>query len=215
MEVTSVNVGQARAIDNGKPTGQSGIFKTPVAGAVSITADGLPGDAIIDTKNHGGPDQAIYVYGEADYAWWAGELGRDLPPGLFGENLTISGLASADFAIGDGLRVGTVVLEVTAPRIPCATLAARLGDPAFVRRFRAAERPGFYCRVIQPGEVQAGDAVTVTPYAGDTITVREMFRDFYEKTLSAAALRRYLAAPIAVRDRVDKEARLRELLGEA
>jgi MOSC domain-containing protein YiiM len=214
MATITVNIGQSRSIENAKSLGQTGIYKLPVTAPVPITAYGLAGDAICDTENHGGLDQAIYVYGSLDYEWWSNALGQELQPGTFGENLMVSELESTQFSIGDRLDVGTTILEVTAPRIPCVTLAARMGDPGFVKRFRQAERPGFYCRVIQPGWVQAGDAVSCAPHEGETVTVLEMFRDFYEPELNAETLRRYLAAPIAIRDRVEKEKQLGKLLAE-
>jgi MOSC domain-containing protein YiiM len=213
MYLISVNVGQERSIQIGKQADMTGIYKVPASGAVAITADGVAGDAVVDTENHGGADQAVYVYGAADYAWWSAELGYEVEPGTFGENLTISALESAEFAVGDLLHVGAVTLQVTAPRIPCATLAARMGDPAFVKRFRAAERPGLYCRVLAPGSVQAGAPVTVERYTGATVTVLEMFRAYYDNVLSEATLRRHLAAPMAARARADNEAKLARLLG--
>jgi MOSC domain-containing protein YiiM len=212
MQLISINVGKARPIANAKASGVTGIYKESIAAPVEIGLEGLAGDTICDTENHGGPDQAVYVFGTTDYDWWSRELGRALPPGTFGENLTISDMESAELNIGDRLHVGAVTLEVTAPRIPCVTLAARMGDPAFVKRFRFAERPGVYCRVIQPGSVHVGEAVSLERYIGPTVTAIEMFRDFYQPALSEATLRRYLAAPIAIRDRVEKEARLREIL---
>ena len=212
MQLYSVNVGHERPILYAKRSGKTGIYKMPVSAPVQITVNGLSGDAICDVENHGGPDQAIYIYGTPDYAWWSDELGRELLPGTFGENLTIAGLESARLSIGDRLYVGSVILEVTAPRIPCVTLATRMGDPAFVKRFRAAERPGLYCRVIREGFVQRGDPVTLEPYPGETLTAIEMFRDFYEAELSEATLRRHLAAPIAIRDRIAKEEQLAKRL---
>ena len=210
MHILSINIGSVRTIGNANVSGQTGIYKLPVAGPVQVTADGLADDAIVDTRNHGGPDQAVYVYGGADYAWWAAELGRELAPGTFGENLTISDLESAPLAIGDRLHIGGVILEVTAPRIPCWKLAQRMGDPGFVKRFRAAERPGVYCRVVREGTIRAGDPVTLEPYAGERVTVAEIFRDYYEPARDPAAIRRFLAAPLAVRARTDKERQLRE-----
>ena len=179
---------------------------------VEITTGGLVGDTIVDTKNHGGPDQAVYIYGQVDYAWWSVVLGQDLPPGAFGDNLTISELESASFSVGDRLQVGKVILEVTAPRIPCVTLATRMGDPSFVRRFRAAERPGLYCRVIEEGFVQPNDLVVLIPRSGEAVPVIELFRFFYERDKDEATLHRHLAAPIAIRDRVEKEQQLAKLL---
>ena len=213
MYLISVNVGQERSIQIGKQAEQTGIYKVPASGPVAITTLGVAGDAVMDVDNHGGPDQAVYVYGAADYAWWSAELGVELEPGTFGENLTISNLESAALTIGDLLHIGAVTLQVTAPRIPCATLAARMGDPAFVKRFRAAERPGLYCRVLAAGRVQAGDPVTIERCTGATIAVLEMFLGFYDNALSAATLRRHLAAPIAVRARADIEKRLQKLGG--
>lgn len=181
---------------------------------VQVTSTGLGDDAICDAANHGGVDQAVYIFGTTDYVWWSKLLERELEPGTFGENLTISALESARFCVGDRLLIGSVILEVTAPRIPCVTLAARMGDPSFVKRFREAERPGLYCRVIREGSVRAGDQVIVERCDGETITAIEMFRDFYASDRSEATLRRHLAAPIAVRARVEKEAQLRELLAK-
>jgi MOSC domain-containing protein YiiM len=212
MKLISVNTGEITPLPGVKGVGQTGIFKTPIDDPVAITAYGLEGDAIADTRHHGGVDQAVYVYGVPDYAWWAAELGRPLAPGTFGENLTIDGLESTRLSVGDRLHLAEVVLEVTAPRIPCATLAARMGDPTFVKRFRHAERPGVYCRVIVAGLAAAGEAVRLEPRRGPTITVLEMFRDFYANEWDVAQLRRHLAAPIAIRDRVEMEERLAEML---
>ena len=171
MKLISVNIGKAQAI--GAKSGQTGIYKQPVQSSVAVSRLGLEQDTICDTENHGGVDQAVYVYGELDYAWWSQTLGKDLHPGTFGENLTVSGLESAPLQLGDRFTVGEVRLEVTSPRVPCVTLAARMEDPAFVKRFRQAERPGVYCRVVQPGQVQVGDEVTLqTFYGGDDFGAR-------------------------------------------
>ncbi|MFO7632161.1 MAG: GNAT family N-acetyltransferase [Caldilinea sp.] len=203
MQLISVNVGQERSIQDAKLSGTTGIYKLPVTTSVEITQLGLVGDAVVDIENHGGVDQAVYLYGAADYAWWSAQLGYELEPGTFGENLTISGLESAHLKIGDTLHVGAVTLQVSAPRIPCATLAARMGDPGFVKRFRAAERPGAYCRVQKVGRVQTGDAVKLERYPGETISVVQMFRDFYDPHPSEETIRRHLNAPIAERARAD------------
>ena len=212
MHLISVNVGQETPIQNAKSSGKTGIYKQPVLSPVEVTPLGLKGDVICDVENHGGLEQAIYVYGAPDYAWWSEELGRELLPGTFGENLTIAELESARYSIGDRLRTGTVILEVTSPRIPCVTLAARMGDPTFVKRFKQAERPGLYCRVIRPGFVQSGDPVTYEPYQGVTVTAIEMFREFYAPSEDVATIRRHIAAPIHAKDRAWQEERLRKLL---
>lgn len=214
MHILSVNVGEERPIQNAKSSGKSGIFKVPVEGPVRVTYGGLDADRISDTENHGGVDQAVYVYGAPDYRRWSGELGRELSPGTFGENLTVGGLESARACIGDRLRVGSVVLEVTAPRIPCVTLAARMGEPSFAKRFREAERPGLYCRVLREGEVRAEDAVLYEPHQGEPVGVIEVFRDFFEPDPSEETIRRHLAAPIAVRARAEKEKQLEKVLAK-
>lgn len=212
MQLISVNIGKAQPIGNAKLSGETGIYKQPVAEPVLVTSLGLMGDTICDTENHGGVDQAVYVYSTADYDWWSQALGKELTPGTFGENMTITQLESASVHIGDRLQIGSVVLEVTSPRIPCATLAARMGDPTFVKRFRHAERPGLYCRVVQEGYVQAGNTVLFQLGTSKTVSVIELFRDFYTPDFSEATLRRFLSASIAIRDRVEKEKKLAEVL---
>lgn len=214
MQLISVNIGRQQMLQSGDKTEITGIFKSPVPGPVRITPLGITEDFIGSPKHHGGPDQAVYVYGAKDYEWWSQELGREVEAGTFGENLTITELESAKFNIGDLLHVGMVTLQITAPRIPCGTFARRMDDPMFVKRFRAAERPGLYCRVIQEGNVQAGDEVRVEAYTGATISLIQMYRDYYEKDKSEETLRRHLAAPIAIRARTDLEAELRKLSGE-
>lgn len=142
MTLLSVNVGSARPMAEAKVNGATGIYKVPVAGDVMVNTLGLDGDAVCDTENHGGAGQAVYVYGTADYDWWSAKLGAPLEPGMFGENLTVAGLASADYNIGDRLRIGDVLLEISAPRIPCHVLAKRMDDAHFVKRFPGGRAPG-------------------------------------------------------------------------
>ena len=212
MRLLSVNVGRETPIEGAGKSGKTGIFKRPVDGPVRISKLGLAGDSISDTENHGGADQTVYLYGAPDYDWWSEELGERLAPGTFGENLTVSDLESAEYCIGDRFFVGSAVLEVTAPRIPCSTLNARMGDRMFVKRFMRAEKPGLYCRVIREGEVRAGLTVELERYDGVKVPAVEMFRDFFDAGKSESTLRRYLSVPIAVRDRVEKEKQLRRLL---
>jgi MOSC domain-containing protein YiiM len=212
MQLLSVNIGQKRTQQKGNEIETTGIYKIPTQEGVQIAHLGIKEDFICSTQHHGGPDQAIYVYGLPDYDWWSAELGQKLGPGTFGDNLTVSELESSRFNIGDRLHVGTVILEVTAPRIPCATLAARMGDPQFVKKYRRAERPGLYCRVIQEGLVQAGDEVRIEHFAGEIVTTLEIFRDYYNHRKNEEKLRRFLRAPIAIRARVDVEEDLKKLL---
>ena len=205
----SINIGSVRTIGNANVSGQTGIYKLPVAGPVQVTADGLANDAIVDTKNHGGPDQAVYVYGGADYAWWSAELGRELAPGTFGENLTITDLESAALAIGDRLHIGGDPGSDRAAH-PVLEAGAADGRSRLCEALSRAERPGVYCRVVREGNIRAGEPVTLEPYAGERVTVTEVFRDYYEPARDPAAIRRFLAAPLAIRARTDKEQQLRE-----
>ena len=215
MKILSVNVGEKRTQQNGNELEITGIYKRPTGEPVQISLLGIREDFICDQKNHGGPDQAIYIYGAPDYEWWSDQLGRELEPGTFGENLTLSDFESARYHIGDRLHIGSVVLEFTAARIPCSTLAARMGDPMFVKKYRRAERPGMYCRVIQEGLVQAGDPVNFLPYAGDAVSALEIFRDHYRRDRDAETLRHFLQAPIAIRTRVEVERDLQKLLAQS
>ena len=210
MKLISVNIGEKQTQQKGDELETTGIYKFPTQESVEIKSLGIEKDFICDQKNHGGADQAIYIYGQPDYDWWSIELGRELVPGTFGENLTVSELESAALDIGDQLNVGSVILEVTAPRIPCSTLAARMGDMQFVKQYRRAERPGLYCRVIQEGVVGTGDKVTVKKYANESLSIGRAFHDYYEK-LDEAAIRCYLDLPIAVRWRKELEDDLAKL----
>jgi len=212
MQLISVNIGQKRNLQNGIKLETTGIFKFSTNGHVRVTKLGLKDDVICDTRNHGGPDQAVYIYGDVDYAWWSKELGRELSPGTFGENLTISGLESAGFRIGDHLNIGPVILEVSSPRFPCSTLAARMGDPKFIQRFRQAERPGLYCRVIQAGIIQVGEDVKIEKYINESVPLLDVFRSHYEKDKSEDSIWRQLKSPIAIRIRMDLENELHKFL---
>ena len=158
--VLSVNVGPVAPFRAGRAT-RSAIVKSPVTGRVAVRGVNLAGDDQSDRQVHGGPDQAVYAYARESYDWWEAELGRALANGLFGENLTLRNVAVNEAVIGERWAIGSAILEVTAPRIPCLKLATRIGDPRFVKRFAAARRPGAYLRIVQEGELAAGDAVEV------------------------------------------------------
>jgi MOSC domain-containing protein YiiM len=199
MHVVSVQIGSVRTLGLESRTIETGIHKTP-ARTVVVGPEGVAGDAVVNTKHHGGPDQAVYVYSAADYSWWEGQLGRSLDPGMFGENLTISDTPIV-IRTGDRLAIGEVLLEVTAPRIPCSTFAARMGEQDWIRRFRDAGRPGFYCRVLAPGVIAPGDEVAWIPAPGDFISIDEMVEDAYSSDHSPDKIRKALASPIAARAR--------------
>jgi MOSC domain-containing protein YiiM len=207
MRVTSVNVGREEAIDHGGRTFRTGIRKRPAAGAVGIGSDSVAGDTVSDKKHHGGVDQVVYAYSADDYDWWSEQLSRELAPGTFGENLTIEGLPT-DMNVGDRLLIGDVLLEATAPRIPCSTLAAQMGDSGFGMAFRKAERPGIYFRVLNEGEVSAGDAVTFIENPAPVVSILQLYRLAYDLHPDPAALERYLEAPLAERMRATVEGKL-------
>ncbi len=204
-----MNVGKPRP--DGARKSKTGIYKEPASEAF-VGALGLEGDAVCNKKHHGGPDQAVYLYAAEDYAWWSEELKRELGPGTFGENLTTEGLDACGLAVGDRLTVGEVELEVTAPRIPCATLERRMADKGFVKRYMAARRPGAYLRVLHPGRLAADDPLTLHPYEGERVGILELFDTFFDPKPTEALLRRFLASPLAERARAQKEAQLAALL---
>ena len=204
MRLESINVGRVETISHGNKTYETGICKKTVDGAVQITSLGISGDAIVSKEHHGGVDQAIYAYSADDYDWWANETGRGVFPGLFGENLTIRDLPT-DMNIGDRLLIGEVVLEATAPRIPCDTFAGRMEDRHFGMTFRVAERPGIYFRVLNGGLAQVGDAVTLVENTGHDVSVLDLFRYKYRLSHDPDDLRRMLEAPIAERMRAHIE----------
>lgn len=210
MYLLGINIGQKQIQIRRGRVEETGIYKSPVTKSVKVTHLGLEKDVIVSKRHHGGPDQAVYVYGAADYEWWSEQLRKVLAPGTFGENLTISELQSAQFHIGDYLHLKEVTLQVTAPRIPCNTFATRMNDPQWVKKFRAAERPGLYCRVIKEGNVSAGEVVSVERYQGETLSLLEMFRDYYDRDKSEEAIRRHLNAPIAIRARRELEREIQE-----
>lgn len=162
----------------GRRPHRSGIDKKPVGGRLAVRPDGLDGDVQANRKYHGGERQAVYAYAQEDADWWAAELGRDLPPGRFGENLRVRGLDLTAALLGERWRVGTAVLEVTAPRIPCATLARFWDVPQLIRRFTAHGASGAYLRVVQEGDVGAGDEVHVIARPDHEVTVGLTFRAF-------------------------------------
>ena len=193
MKILAVCLGRPEILPGKKY--KTGINKLAIQGPIMVDAEGLVGDAILNRKHHGGVDQAVYIEGSIDLDWWKSELGRELPYGTFGENLVVEGLENAMLAAGDRLVIGEVLLEITSPRIPCATFAAKMGEPTFVKRYTRAARPGAYARVLQGGMVEAGQAVTFQPWSGDRVTMREMMATFGRR-LSDADRARYMAAPV-------------------
>jgi MOSC domain-containing protein YiiM len=159
-----------------KRPNRSGIDKKPVTGRVAVHPLGLDGDVQVNKKHHGGEGQAVYAYAQEDADFWIAELGRELPPGRFGENLRTSGLDLRDAVLGEQWRVGTALFEVTAWRTPCANFARFWGIPDLVKRFAAHGATGAYLRVLETGEIGAGDGVEVVLRPEHGITVETAFR---------------------------------------
>jgi MOSC domain-containing protein YiiM len=154
------------------PDGTTAIDKRAISGPVTLGPLGLAGDRQADPEHHGGMDQAVYLYADEDADWWVAELGRDIPPGLFGENLRTAGIDLSGTRIGQRLRVGdSLVLEVTAPRTPCATFARRMGEAHWVKRFTERRAPGAYARVVGPGVICAGDEIVPLAAPAHEVTV--------------------------------------------
>jgi MOSC domain-containing protein YiiM len=200
----------AETIPTPYDTGRTGIAKQPVTGPVAVFdpgpkrvghphPNGLAGDNVCTTEHHGGTDQAVYAYAREDLDWWERELGYDLPSGRFGENLTTEGLDCNGALIGERWRIGpAVVLEASGPRIPCGTFQGWLAEAGWIKRFALAGRPGAYFRVIEPGEIQAGDEIEIVHRPDHEITVALTFRallvepDLLPRLLTADALNREL-----------------------
>jgi MOSC domain-containing protein YiiM len=157
------------------PDGTTAIDKRAIAGPVALGPLGLAGDRQADPEHHGGADQAVYLYADEDADWWAAELGRDIPPGLFGENLRTTGIDLSATRIGQRFRIGDVlVLEATAPRTPCATFSRRMGEPQWVKRFTERRAPGAYARVVHAGLIAAGDQIVPMPAPEHEVTVADL-----------------------------------------
>ncbi|MFR9794451.1 MOSC domain-containing protein [Streptomyces sp. MS06] len=201
MKLLSVNLGRARAVPyTDQPEGLTGIDKRPVEGPVRVAApgprgagaSGVAGDAVCDTRHHGGDHQAVYAFAREDLDAWARVLGRPLAPGAFGENLTTEGVDVSGALIGERWRVGaTLLLEVTSGRIPCRTFQGHVGEQGWVKRFTERGAPGAYLRVVEPGEIRAGDPVEVVYRPEHEVSVALQFRAV---TTERTLLPRLLAA---------------------
>ncbi|MGI5270025.1 MOSC domain-containing protein [Nonomuraea sp. CA-218870] len=192
MRVISVNVGHTVEAEWAGKLKRTAIDKRPVPHRVAVLADGLAGDERADKPSHGSPGQAVYAYAREDYDWWERELGRELRDGRFGENLTTSGLDVNGALLGERWRIGTALLEVTGPRVPCVVFRNWLDEPRWVRRFTEARRPGAYLKVLEPGELGAGDEVKVLHRPAVGVTVAESSLAYHG---DEELLRRVLALP--------------------
>lgn len=176
MQLLSVNIAQPRPILVRGRQVLTSIFKQPVEGRLAVGQLGIAGDTQADQNAHGGEDKAVYAYPHEHYAYWREQLGEEpFPFGQFGENLTVTGLLEDTLRIGDTLRVGTAVLQVSQPRTPCSKLGARMGRESFVKEFLHSLRVGFYLRVLSEGQVAAGDPIELAHSAAESMTVRDVF----------------------------------------
>lgn len=205
----AVNVGLARDEPWAGRMKRTAIDKRPVTGRTKVGELGLDGDEQADLVNHGGPDQAVYAYAREDLDHWGRELGRDLRDGVFGENLTTVGLDVTGARIGERWRIGTLLAEVTSPRIPCGVFRNWLDEKGWVKRFAAAGRTGAYLRVLETGEVGPGDAVELVHRDDAAPTTADAVRAYYGDT---EQLRRILAVPTHA---AKWDAHARNLLGRS
>jgi MOSC domain-containing protein YiiM len=215
MRVISVNVGKPRR-NFWKPITLTGIDKRPVSGPVMVTAPGpkgagavgLAGDRVYDVAHHGGSDQAVYAYAREDLDAWQAEIARPLGNGVFGENLTTEGLDVNGALIGERWRIGaSVLLEVSCPRIPCGTFQGWLAEEGWIKRFTVAAMPGAYLRVIEPGEVCAGDPVAIEHRPGHDVTVAVTFRAMTTEPDLLPRLLEAVALPAGIKDMARKRTR--------
>ncbi|MEJ8285169.1 MOSC domain-containing protein YiiM [Curtobacterium sp. PvP017] len=190
-----------RLLPDSGTIGVTAIDKRPVAGKVRVRPLGLYADVQADRKHHGGEDQAVYAYADEDAEYFAASLGREIPPGLFGENLRTTGVDVTGAVTGERWRIGeTLELEVTIPRIPCGTFARRMGVDKWVRRFTEEGRPGAYLRVVKSGPVAAGDPVVVTHRPAHGVTIGEVFAGLTPERARAVLESGERLAPKVVRD---------------
>lgn len=192
--VLSVNVGAARLLELGGKRVPSGIFKTPVVCRLRVTEHGFLGDEQADRRNHGGPDKAVNVYPSEHLPYWSERLDVVLGPGAFGENLTTAGLSETGVSIGDVFRIGSARLQVSQPRQPCAKLSAKHGEPQVHHWVEETGRTGFYLRVLEPGEIGAGDAIQLESRDPAVISVLAAYRTM-QTFDDPAAIERLLAVP--------------------
>ena len=191
-KVLSVNVGRVREFEyRGRPA-KSAIWKSPASGRIAARGINLDGDQQADRKAHGGPDKAIYAYAVEDMRWWEQRIGRSLAYGEFGENLTTEGIDVNNALVGERWQIGTTVLEVSEPRIPCWRLGIRMNDELFPRRFTEAMRPGPYLRIVVEGDVGAGDEIRLVERPDHNLTILDVFRIF---TRDRDEVQRLLAVP--------------------
>jgi MOSC domain-containing protein YiiM len=195
MKIISINVARPRLASYRGETYSTGIFKQPVSGPIALRTLNLDGDRQADLAVHGGPNKAVYAYPSEHYDYWRSELpGTNLPWGMFGENFTTEGLMENDLHIGDRLRIGSAVIVVRQPRIPCQKLAVKFQRQDILARFLRSGRSGFYFAVEVEGTVEAGESFELLSQEPDAITIAEMNHVFAEDIYNDALLRKAIAS---------------------
>ena len=187
--VISVNVGTIREVRWRGEIVTTAIWKHPVEGRVAIRGVNLDGDDQADREVHGGTDKAVYAYAREDYDAWRDRHGVDAAPGLFGENLTVEGIDLVHAIVGERWQVGSALLEVAQPRLPCFKLGIRMGDPRFPKRFQAEGRMGAYLRIIREGDVGAGDAIAIVARPAHGVTLPDMVAALHDRSKRDALAR--------------------------
>ena len=194
MSLISVNVGLPKTVQWRDQPVTTGIFKSPVDGPVAVRRHNLDGDQQADLSVHGGPTKAVYVYPTQHYDYWRGELPDvELGWGHFGENFSVDGMDEASICIGDEFTVGTALLGVTEPRMPCFKLNVRFGRADMPKRFLQSQRTGFYFRVVEEGEVEAGDTLELLSKHPDGLSVADVTSLYTTERGNVALLRKAIA----------------------
>lgn len=191
MKLISVNIGLPQQVMNNETPVSTGILKKPVAGRVMLRTLNLDGDRQADLSVHGGPSKAVYSYPSEHYEFWKRELPEiDLPWGMFGENFTTAGLFESEINIGDKFKVGSAMVMVTEPRMPCYKLGIRFGRTDIIKRFLASERTGFYFAVLTEGEVGVGDKIELIERSNQKVKVSEITQLYSRDKYNVELLRR-------------------------
>jgi len=190
VKLVSLNVARPRLVVYQGKTINTGIFKEPVSGPVQLRTLNLDGDRQADLSVHGGLYKAVYGYASEHYPFWRQELGVDLPWGMFGENLTTSGLTEEELHVGDRFQIGEAIVMVRQPRTPCYKLAAKFQRDDMLERFLLSDRSGFYFSVEQEGAVAADDDLQLLKRNHDGITISEMNRLFVREKYNQKLLRK-------------------------
>jgi MOSC domain-containing protein YiiM len=200
-QLISVNLAHVMVATWKQDVGRTGIDKRPASGRVRVFDHRVDGDTIGDPSVHGGPDQAVYAYTREDAAWWSAQLGRDVAPGAFGENLSTSGLDVTGAVVGERWAIGSAVFEVSCPRLPCRTFAGFWDVPRLIKWFTEVGRPGAYLRITVEGDVGAGDEIEVVHRPAHGVTIGETFRALTGDRSLAARLLEAPELPAETHDR--------------